>query len=64
MTQRGAPAALPGVRVEHNLRLIAHHTLDGSPNVGEGMAMKVTGDGRRLLYVANFLEYTGDQPLD
>ena len=53
MTRREASVALPGVRLEHNLRLIAHHTLDGAPNVGEGMAMKITGDGRRLLYVAN-----------
>lgn len=45
--------ALPPTRVEENLKLIAHHTLDGAPNVGEGMAMKVAADGRRLLYVAN-----------
>jgi hypothetical protein len=44
---------LPATRIEHNLRLIAHHTLDGAPNTGEGIAMKVTADGRRLLYVAN-----------
>ena len=53
MTERQATAELPGVRLQHNLRLISHHLLDGSPNVGEGMAMKITGDGRRLLYVAN-----------
>lgn len=46
-------ASLPGVRVEHNLRLLAHHTLDGAPNTGEGIATKVTKEGRRLLYVAN-----------
>ena len=45
--------ALPPVRVQHNLTLLAHHLLDGAPNTGEGMAMKVTDDGRRLLYVAN-----------
>ena len=44
---------LPATRIEHNLRLVAHHTLEGAPNTGEGMAMKVTPDGRRLLYVAN-----------
>jgi hypothetical protein len=44
---------LPGVRHAHNLQLVAHHTLDGAPNVGEGMAMKITPDGRRLLYIAN-----------
>lgn len=45
--------SLPPLRIERNVKLIAHHTLDGAPNTGEGMAMKVTDDGRRLLYVAN-----------
>ena len=44
---------LPPARVEHNVKLVAHHTLEGAPNIGEGMAMKITDDGRRLLYLAN-----------
>jgi len=44
---------LPRVRVEDNLRLIGHHSLGEYSNVGEGMAMKITDDGQRLLYVAN-----------
>jgi len=44
---------LPPTRIEDNLKLIAHHTLDGAPNIGEGMAMKITNDGRRFLYLAN-----------
>ena len=43
---------LPPTLIEDNLKLIAHHTLDGAPNIGEGTAMKVTADGRRLLYLA------------
>lgn len=53
MSSDAAGGTLPDTRLEHNLRLIAHSTLDEAPNVGEGMAMKVTADGRRLLYVAN-----------
>lgn len=45
--------ALPPVRLQRNLSLIAHHDLGGAPNAGEGMAMKVTPDGRRVLYVAH-----------
>ncbi len=45
--------SLPPVRIEHNMKLIAHHTLDGAPNTGEGMAVKVTPDGERFLYIAN-----------
>jgi len=44
---------LPPTLIEDNLRLIAHHTLDGAPNIGEGMAMKITPEGRYLLYLAN-----------
>ncbi len=45
--------ALPGVRVAQNLKLLARNDLGGTPNAGEGMAMKVTRDGRRFLYLAN-----------
>ncbi|MBA2449341.1 MAG: hypothetical protein H0V51_15075 [Chloroflexi bacterium] len=45
--------ALPAVRIEHNLRLIGHNDLGGAPNAGEGLAMKITPDGRRLFYVAH-----------
>ncbi len=39
--------------IESNLELLANTDLGGAPNVGEGMAMKVTAGGRRLLYVAH-----------
>ncbi len=45
--------SLPPVRIQENMRLIAHHTLDGAPNTGEGMAMAATLRGDRYLYVAN-----------
>lgn len=43
---------LPPVRIAHNLRLLAHHDLGGAPNAGEGIAIKVTRDGRRIMYIA------------
>lgn len=45
--------ALPPVRIEHNLRLIGQNDLGGAPNAGEGLAMTITPDGRRLFYVAH-----------
>ncbi len=45
--------ALPPVRIEHNLRLIGHNNLGAGPNAGEGLAMKITPEGRRLFYVAH-----------
>jgi hypothetical protein len=44
---------LPAVRIQHNLTLIGHHDLGGAPNAGEGLAMKIAEDGRRLFYVAH-----------
>src|SRR5439155_20020229 len=46
-------ADLPPVRIAHNLRLLANHDLGGAPNAGEGIAMKITPAGRRILYVAH-----------
>ena len=36
-----------------NMRLISHHDLDGFGNIGEGVHLHVTGDGRRILYLAH-----------
>ena len=44
---------LPAVRIAHNLRLIGHHELGGAPNAGEGMMIKLTPQGRRILYIAH-----------
>jgi len=40
-------------RIEHNFKLLAQHDAGGAPNLGEGMAMKVTRDGRRIMYIAH-----------
>jgi hypothetical protein len=40
-------------RIEHNFKLLAQHDAGGAPNLGEGMAMKVTRDGRRIIYIAH-----------
>src|SRR5438309_1025812 len=35
------------------MRLLAHHPLDGFGNVGEGMALQLTRDRRRVLWLAH-----------
>lgn len=44
---------MDGVRIAHNLKLLGRHDAGGAPNLGEGMAMKVTRDGRRIMYIAH-----------
>jgi len=46
-------AHLPNVRIAQNLKLIGHSDLGGFPNAGEGMGIKLTPKGRRILYLAN-----------
>ncbi|MBV8030183.1 MAG: hypothetical protein JO035_01610 [Betaproteobacteria bacterium] len=36
-----------------NTRLLAHHTLNGFGGMGEGMAMQLARDGRRILWLAH-----------
>jgi hypothetical protein len=36
-----------------NMRLVAHHALDGFGGLGEGMAMQLAKDGRRILWLAH-----------
>ena len=36
-----------------NMRLISHHDLNGFGNIGEGVHLQQTGDGRRVLYMAH-----------
>jgi hypothetical protein len=36
-----------------NMKLIAHHELDGFGGVGEGINMQITKDGRRILWLAH-----------
>jgi len=47
----------PGARADQtlalNMRLIAHHALEGFGGMGEGMALQATRDGRRILWLAH-----------
>lgn len=36
-----------------NFKLLAHHPLNGFGNIGEGMAIQVAKDGRRILWLAH-----------
>ena len=36
-----------------NMELIAHHDLNGFGGVGEGMALQVTKNGKRVLWIAH-----------
>lgn len=37
----------------HNMKLLAHHELEGFGGLGEGIAMQQTDDGRRILWLAH-----------
>lgn len=39
--------------IEFNFKLIGHHELDGFGGMGEGMAMQVAPDGRRIIWLAH-----------
>jgi hypothetical protein len=47
----------PGSRADQtlalNMRLIAHHELQGFGGIGEGMALQTTRDRRRILWLAH-----------
>src|SRR5258705_13528938 len=53
----GSTLAPPGSRADHalslNMRLVAHHELQGFGGIGEGMAMQLARDGRRILWLAH-----------
>ena len=36
-----------------NMRLVSHNLLQGYPNIGEGMAIQVTSDNRRIMWLAH-----------
>jgi hypothetical protein len=36
-----------------NMRLISSHDLNGFGNIGEGISIQQTADGRRILYMAH-----------
>jgi hypothetical protein len=47
----------PGARADRalalNMKLLAHHSLEGFGGIGEGMAMQQAKDGRRILWMAH-----------
>ena len=47
------PGSRPDQALSLNMRLIAHHELQGFGGIGEGMAMQLAKDGRRILWLAH-----------
>lgn len=43
----------PSTQEIKNMRLISHHDLNGHGNLGEGIALHQTPDGRRIFYMAH-----------
>ena len=48
-----SPASRADQTLAHNMKLLAHHELGGFGGLGEGMGIQVTGDGRRILWLAH-----------
>ena len=46
-------AADPSRALSLNMKLLAHHELHGFGGMGEGMAMQLARDGRRMLWLAH-----------
>src|SRR5438034_4688521 len=59
MGQPPIPPSLPGPgsrsdqTLSLNMRLVAHHELQGFGGIGEGMALQLTRDGCRILWLAH-----------
>jgi hypothetical protein len=55
MSQFSIPSqsARPDQTLAHNMKLLAHHELEGFGGLGEGIAMQQTDDGRRILWMAH-----------
>lgn len=47
------PASRADQTLSHNMKLLAQHELGGFGGLGEGMAMQLTSDGRRILWLAH-----------
>ena len=47
------PASRADQTLSHNMKLLAHHELEGFGGLGEGMGMQLTSDGRRILWLAH-----------
>ena len=55
MTNLTAPAQAGRAdqTLAHNMKLLAHHEMEGFGGVGEGIAMQLADDGRRILWLAH-----------
>jgi hypothetical protein len=53
MLKTATPASRADQTLSLNMKLLAHHELAGHGGLGEGMSMQLTGDGRRILWLAH-----------
>ena len=53
MLQAATPASRADQTLALNMKLLAHHELAGYGGLGEGISMQLTGDGRRILWLAH-----------
>ena len=53
MLKPTSPAGRADQTLAHNMTLLAHHELAGFGGLGEGMALQVTQDGRRIMWLAH-----------
>jgi len=53
MLKSSSPAGRADQTLAHNMKLLAHHELAGFGGLGEGMGLQITGDGRRILWLAH-----------
>jgi len=53
MLNAPSPAGRADRTLSYNMTLLAQHTLEGWGGLGEGMAMQLTRDGRRILWLAH-----------
>ena len=47
------PARGGAMNIAKNMKLLAHHPLDGFGNIGEGLALQKARDKRRVLWLAH-----------
>lgn len=53
MLKNASPAGRADQTLSLNMKLLAHHELAGHGGLGEGISMQLTGDGRRILWLAH-----------
>ena len=53
MLKTATPAGRADQTLSLNMKLLAHHALAGHGGLGEGISMQLTGDGRRILWLAH-----------